>query len=255
MQLAYTDKCCEDKLFLEDVIPSLKLGTQPPLQKLKLPTSHNIRFITTQDACTVAVTRLRERLRDGNQVVGLDAEWTPPFKATDEEKKGKTALKVALLQLATDEEVLLIHLASLECLPNCVANLLSSTSILKVGLGIAADLTRIHASYPVDSSDTAWTASNFIDVGDMAKKIGAAARGSASLQDVVRSTLKLHLPKPLHLQIARWHDRACVVGAHQRYAALDAYACLATFRAMKPHYDKAQTKLPQELVHGTQVTQ
>ena len=68
--------------------------------------------------------------------IGLDIEWKPNFS------KGGTN-KASLLQLATSDSVLLVQLLQLQRIPASLRDLLSSQTILKVGVAVFDDLKKL----------------------------------------------------------------------------------------------------------------
>mmetsp|Transcript_39208 Transcript_39208/g.96878 ORF Transcript_39208/g.96878 Transcript_39208/m.96878 type:complete len:279 (-) Transcript_39208:1562-2398(-) len=94
-------------------------------------------------ALEAALRTVLGRLRAG-RVIGLDAEWAPGSRRA-----------IAVLQLASTEEVLVLHLAALELTPGAHALLrdfLADPAVIKLGVGVAADGTRLRAiGLPVGS--------------------------------------------------------------------------------------------------------
>ena len=77
--------------------------------------------------------------KDIMKSVGLDVEWKP-------NKKDQINNKVALIQISTISSVLLIQTNKLKTIPQPLFDLIVSKDILKVGVGILDDLTKLKVS-------------------------------------------------------------------------------------------------------------
>ena len=81
----------------------------------------------------------------GEEVIGFDIEWIAQARATDGIRKN-----VALIQLATEERIALLHIARypggddlIDLVPPTLKEIMESPSITKVGVAIKADCTRL----------------------------------------------------------------------------------------------------------------
>lgn len=87
----------------------------------------------TSEALLGALARLRAA-----GVLGMDAEWPPGSRG-----------EVTVLQLASDTEILLVHLRHRARLSACamgaLAELLSDTAVVKLGVGVLTDAARLSA--------------------------------------------------------------------------------------------------------------
>lgn len=89
-------------------------------------------------------SQLAERLLvNGVKVVGFDLEWKPMHNAQQYNR-------VSLVQIASDDEVLLIQLDGSTKFPAAVKTLLESPHILKVGAGIEGDVAKLKKDWDVD---------------------------------------------------------------------------------------------------------
>ncbi|KAG9128422.1 hypothetical protein FRC07_012530 [Ceratobasidium sp. 392] len=75
-------------------------------------------------------------------VVGFDMEWTVPAP------KGK--LKTGLIQISDDKSILLIQISSMKYFPSKLKALITSPTILKVGVNIGNDMRRLCREFGVD---------------------------------------------------------------------------------------------------------
>ncbi|KAF5374912.1 hypothetical protein D9758_000071 [Tetrapyrgos nigripes] len=75
--------------------------------------------------------------------VGFDLEWKPNYIA------GRPQNPVALVQLATDRNVLLIQVARMKHFPRSLKNFLANRSIPKAGVGIQEDVKKLWTDYGV----------------------------------------------------------------------------------------------------------
>ncbi|KAG8766652.1 hypothetical protein FRC12_006731 [Ceratobasidium sp. 428] len=75
-------------------------------------------------------------------VVGFDMEWTVPAP------KGR--LKTGLIQISDDTSILLIQISSMKYFPSKLKALITSPTILKVGVNIGNDMRRLCREFGVD---------------------------------------------------------------------------------------------------------
>ncbi|KAH6917559.1 ribonuclease H-like domain-containing protein [Coprinopsis sp. MPI-PUGE-AT-0042] len=76
--------------------------------------------------------------------LGFDLEWKPNFV------KGERENRVALLQLANDEMILLLQLSSMRAVPGKLLELLSDPAYLKIGVGIQGDTAKLFHDWGLD---------------------------------------------------------------------------------------------------------
>mmetsp|Transcript_45678 Transcript_45678/g.105418 ORF Transcript_45678/g.105418 Transcript_45678/m.105418 type:complete len:421 (+) Transcript_45678:172-1434(+) len=169
-------------------------------------------------ALEAALRTVLGRLRAG-RVIGLDAEWAPGSRRA-----------IAVLQLASTEEVLVLHLAALELTPGAHALLrdfLADPAVIKLGVGVAADGTRLRAiGLPVGSH---------VDiVDDLVPELDLAPAdlprvGGGSLRALSSRWLNCRLSKAE--QCSNW-GAADLTDSQLVYAALDALVSLEVALAM-----------------------
>ncbi|KAJ7596714.1 ribonuclease H-like domain-containing protein, partial [Mycena floridula] len=74
----------------------------------------------------------------GETAFGFDVEWKPSFR------KGEAEHPVALVQLATNNRILLIQISAMSAVPEKLVALLTDPNIVKAGVGIQGDIKKIH---------------------------------------------------------------------------------------------------------------
>lgn len=141
--------------------------------------------------------------------VGFDTETRPSFRKGDNHK-------VALMQLSTDSICFLIRLNRLGIFPE-LKEFLESTDIVKIGLSTKDDFHVLNRLAPVEPQ-------GFVELQSMVKNYGI---GEASLTKIYALTFGKRISKAQRL--TNW-EAVELTTAQQRYAALDAWACLRIYR-------------------------
>jgi ribonuclease D len=153
---------------------------------------------------TVAdLERAMEDIRE-ESVVGLDTETRPSFR------KGESHLP-CLVQVATARSVHLFQLSRLDC-SAALAELLGRPTIVKAGIALKYDLSRLKLVFPFDAAEV-------LDLGVLAKSQGLEQSGVRTLAGMF---LRFRIPKGAGT--SNW--AAPRLTAQQiGYAATDAWAC------------------------------
>lgn len=141
-------------------------------------------------------------------IVGFDTETRPSFK------KGQVH-KVALIQLSTPDTCFLIRLNQLGLFP-LMKEFLESESVKKIGLSTKDDFTALNRLAPVQPK-------GFIELQKLVKTRGI---GEASLTKIYALLFGKRISKAQRL--TNW-EATELTEAQQRYAALDAWACLKIY--------------------------
>ena len=141
-------------------------------------------------------------------IVGFDTETRPSFK------KGQVH-KVALIQLSTPDTCFLIRLNQLGLFP-LMKKFLESESVKKIGLSTKDDFTALNRLAPVQPK-------GFIELQKLVKTRGI---GEASLTKIYALLFGKRISKAQRL--TNW-EATELTEAQQRYAALDAWACLKIY--------------------------
>lgn len=144
-------------------------------------------------------------------IVGFDTETRPSFRKGDNHK-------VALMQLSTDNICFLIRLNRLGIFPELKA-FLEDENILKIGLSTKDDFHVLNRLEPVEPK-------GFIELQAMVKEHGI---GDASLTKIYALLFDKRISKAQRL--TNW-EAVELTQAQQRYAALDAWACLKIYNEL-----------------------
>lgn len=144
-------------------------------------------------------------------VVGFDTETRPSFKRGERHK-------AALLQLSTDSDAFLFRLNKTG-LPSPLKRFLEDRSIVKVGLSTSDDfhqLDRLSEVHP----------KGFVELQQLVKQYEIA---DMSLQKIFAILFRQKISK--NQQLTNW-EAPQLTEAQQRYAAIDAWACLRIYRCL-----------------------
>ena len=144
-------------------------------------------------------------------VLGFDTETRPSFT------KGKVN-RVALLQLATDNEAFLFRLCKMD-MPKGLISLLADPSILKIGAAIKNDIDVLRRIARIKPG-------GFVDLQDMVQKYNIKNIGLAKMAGIV---LGVRISKSQ--QLSNWENET-LTDAQKRYAATDAWMCYKIYERL-----------------------
>lgn len=142
-------------------------------------------------------------------VAGFDTETRPSFKRGERHS-------VALLQLSTESDAFLIRLNKTG-IPAPLKRYLEDPDIIKIGLSTTDDfhqLTRLCAIRPA----------GFIEIQQLVKQFSIS---DMSLQKIYAILFEQKISKGQ--QLTNW-ESPTLTDAQQRYAAIDAWACLRIYQ-------------------------
>lgn len=148
------------------------------------------------------------------QTLGFDTETRPNFK------KGQRN-KVALMQISTDDTCFLFRLNRIG-IPDSLERLLSSEEVKKIGLSLRDDFGALRKRSEMEPT-------NFVD---LQKVVGNYGIDAASLQKIYAILFKKKISKGQRL--TNW-EADVLTDAQQKYAALDAWACLRIYNHLNNH--------------------
>lgn len=148
---------------------------------------------------------------NAQKVMGFDTESRPSFK------KGESH-PVSLVQLSTPTVAFLLRLNMLG-VPDELMEVLTNASILKVGASLKDDIYRL-------KSLKRFTPKGFLDLQDMA--VGYEIEDK-SLRKLAAIVLEVRLSKSQ--QLSNWENNS-LSKAQARYAATDAWICLAIYNRL-----------------------
>jgi cytidine deaminase len=181
--------------------------TRPDLKRIHVATSF-------KDA-EIFVSMIRS---SGCEILGFDMEWRPEYK------KGEIH-PIALIQLATDTEIVLFHLSPMSFrIPTALKNLLEDPKLKKVGFGLSEDIKRLY-SQKVSVKST-------YDLDLLIKSLGCR---KSSLQSLTARVLDLYLDKRKKLTCSNWEKS--LTREQILYAATDAWVVLKLYKKLLPHFN------------------
>ncbi|XP_046394204.1 exonuclease 3'-5' domain-containing protein 2 isoform X2 [Ischnura elegans] len=171
----------------------------------------------TKIECDLAVERLCRECSNSFPVLGMDCEWVPEW---DPREKNP----VALLQLATlSGYCVLFRLSFMGSIPGSVKNLLCNRSILKVGVAIENDVSRLET--PVSG----WADLRHLEhlircypAKDGSPKVPVDKDMKLGLASLSKIILGVELNKQSGIHFANWEGQ--LSGEQIEYAAWDAFA-------------------------------
>lgn len=152
-----------------------------------------------------------EALRTAS-VVGFDTETRPSFKRGERHK-------AALLQLSTDTDAFLFRLNKTG-LPDPLKSFLEDESIVKVGLSTTDDFHQLDRMSEVHPG-------GFVELQQLVKQFEIA---DMSLQKIFAILFRQKISKGQ--QLSNW-EAPQLTEAQQRYAAIDAWACLLIYERLQ----------------------
>ena len=145
------------------------------------------------------------------KVLGFDTETRPAFK------KGES-YSPSLIQLASSSEVYIFQLRHIK-LYEPLAGILADKKVLKVGVAVNDDITKLNALFPFEPS-------GFVELAGLAVRAGIK---NAGLRGLAALLLGFRISK--QMQCSRW-DASKLVSAQITYAATDAWICRDIYLAL-----------------------
>lgn len=162
-----------------------------------------IEIIQTPERALKAVRFLMDQ-----PLVGFDTETRPNFRKTDNHK-------VSLMQLSTPDICFLIRLNRVGLFPE-LKEFLESEKVTKIGLSTKDDFHMLNRLAPIEPR-------GFVELQQLVKSHGI---GEASLTKIYAILFGKRISKAQRL--SNW-EAVELTPAQQRYAALDAFACLRIY--------------------------
>lgn len=145
-------------------------------------------------------------------LIGFDTETRPSFT------KGLVR-KIALMQLSTDDTCFLFRLNLID-IPDCLKRLLIASEITKIGLSLKDDFAAIRKRIQLEPK-------GFIELQSFVKKFGIEDNG---LQRIYAILFGERISKGQRL--SNW-EADILTEAQQKYASLDAWACLQIYNKLE----------------------
>jgi hypothetical protein len=173
------------------------------------------RSVTATRSFSVAENWCRDALISSNATgLSLDCEWVPPWY------RGDAPERICVIQLATTTSCLVFNVVNIEVLPETMLQALKDERIMKVGVSIQGDCTRLERDFDVEVSG----AHDLISAARLHRQKGDNLPKSRSLEDLVNSVLGRDMKKEGGVRIGDW-SLWPLTEAQVVYAALD--VCLA----------------------------
>ncbi|CAN1334269.1 3'-5' exonuclease [Linum perenne] len=151
-----------------------------------------------------------KRRESGQVAVGFDIEWKPTFK------RGALPSKAAVMQLCADVgQCYVMHIIHSGITPS-LRLLLQDYTVIKVGVGIGNDSTKVFKDYNVSVQaveDLSYLAN---------QKLGGQPK-NWSLKALAETLVSKELPKPKKVRLGNWEVKFLTKQQIQ-YAATDAFA-------------------------------
>jgi ribonuclease D len=145
--------------------------------------------------------------------VGFDTETRPNFSK-------KTRYRMSLMQLSADDVCFLIRLNWFKKIPPSLESFLKNEAVKKIGLSLRDDFHGLHRLTNVSPG-------NFIDLQTYVKQFGIE---DMSLRKIYAILFGKKISK--RERLSNWEAPA-LTEAQQRYAALDAWACLRIYQFLE----------------------
>ncbi len=191
--------------------------TKEEVAQLDIEEYHGkIIVVQSLDVLDNAIFQLRKK-----KIIGFDTETRPSYK------KG-VIHNVSLIQLATEDTCFLFRLNKID-FPQPLTDLLSDLNITKVGLSLRDDFISIRRR-------SAFTPQGFVDLQLLAPEYEIK---DSSLQKMYAILFNKKISKSQRL--TNW-DAEELTESQQKYAALDAWACLKIYTRLKELNQKGEIK-------------
>lgn len=190
----------------------------------------------------------------GATVVGFDIEWER-FKSKAGEDSAKRC--VSLLQLAVEDKVALFHLANFrggdsvdEMVPPSLRAILEDPNVIKVGVNIGGDATRLRNSFGIEMQGNIELSHLYKLVTFGQSEPDKVNKGLHSLANQVEEVLHLPLAKGA-VRTSSWSKRLNV--QQIEYAASDAYAGLRLYYELERRRKAMDPMPPRPAFHELQL--
>jgi len=211
-----------------EILPSARRDMNPPKNSDTLPSydwrtfaapGAQLHYIRSEDVANERLARITSR--PGPFTIGLDFEWRPNFIARRPENP------IALIQVACDDEILLVQVSAMQGFPTKLRDLLESAKSTKVGVGIQYDCKKLWKDHRV-------SVGNCVDLALLARSVDAQWKGpykaGIGLSRLAEMYLERKLPKG-GIQTSDWEMELST--PQLEYAANDSHASLTIHRVLE----------------------
>ncbi|KAK9901438.1 hypothetical protein M0R45_002124 [Rubus argutus] len=169
-------------------------------------------------AMEVLKTQEAKKNEMDKNAVGFDIEWKPTFK------RGVPPGKVAVLQICVDTSCQVMHIIH-SGIPQSLQLLLESSSILKVGVGIANDAVKFLKDYNVSIKAVE-------DLSCLANQKLTEHSKNWGLASLTKKLICKQLLKPKKIQCSNWETNY-LSKEQLQYAATDAFASWYLYKVLR----------------------
>ena len=163
---------------------------------------------------------LREHITAcSTRVVGFDIEWRPQFVS---KRDGGTENETAVLQLGVETSCLVLHIYHMSELPRLLFSILGDRNILKVGVGIGEDTSKLRRHRGL-------VCQGMTDIQKMVQT--TKCKQQFGLKTLAQRFLGIELEKPKWVARSNWENFPLTL-TQIEYAALDAWAGVKIYHAI-----------------------
>jgi len=177
-----------------------------------------LQYIVTEGTANECIARIASR--PSPVTIGLDMEWRPTFAP------GRPENPVALIQLACDDEILLVQVSAMQAFPSGLRDLLESAESLKAGVGIQYDCKKLWRDHRV-------SVRNCVDLALLARSVDTRWKGpygaGIGLSRLVETYLGQKLAKG-RIRTSNWESELST--QQQEYAANDCHSSVEIYRTL-----------------------
>jgi len=179
-----------------------------------------LHYTVTEGTANECIARIASRSSTSPLTIGLDLEWRPTFTP------GMPENSTALVQLACDEEIVLVQVSAMQAFPSCLRDLLESDESVKVGVGIQYDCKKLWRDHRV-------SVRNCVDLALLARSVDERWKGpyggGIGLSRLVDAYLGRRLVKG-RAQTSNWE--AELTTQQKEYAANDCHSSVAVYETL-----------------------
>ncbi|KAL6499281.1 hypothetical protein OROHE_025944 [Orobanche hederae] len=160
-----------------------------------------------------------KKRKEGECILGLDIEWRPTFR------RGVAPGKAAVMQICGDNNSCHVMHIIHSGIPKILQLLLEDPTSVKVGIGIAGDMTKVFKDHDVSINSLG-------DLSSLANLKLGGIRKAWSMASLTEQLMCRQLPKPKRIRLGNWEVK--VLSQEQlKYAATDAYASWYLYQVLK----------------------
>ena len=181
-------------------------------------------------------------------IIGFDMEWEVGAKP----EAGNIKRSVSLVQIANEDRIALFHIALFEedsadaLMPQCLRQILESSNIVKTGVNIANDFTRLRKCFDIEGRGIFELSHlyNLVKHSDSQRHLVTkkTTRLATQVQDI------LHLPlKKDAVRVSAWSKKLDMEQCE--YAATDAYAGFRLYHALEAARKRMEPMPPRPALH------